>query len=64
MQPALGHEVAVRSRCALPRSYLRIGAWTGDAPARDPDFDTAELFLILPIARVEARYARRCLAAA
>jgi carbamoyl-phosphate synthase large subunit len=41
------------------KAYLRLAAWIGGEPAWDPDFNTADLFVFLPIARVEARYARR-----
>jgi len=38
------------------RAYLRLGAWIGGEPAWGPDFNTVDLFVFLPIARVEARY--------
>jgi putative hemolysin len=44
---------------ALLKGYLRLGAWIGGEPAWDPDFNTADLFVLLPLARLEARYARR-----
>lgn len=43
----------------LLRGYLRSGAWVCGAPAWDPDFHCADLFLMLPMARLEGRYARR-----
>ena len=48
----------------LLKGYLRLGAWIGGEPAWDPDFNTADLFVFLPLAQVEARYARRYLQAA
>jgi putative hemolysin len=42
----------------LLRGYLRAGAWIGGEPAWDPDFNTADFFLFLPLARLSARYAR------
>ncbi len=48
----------------LLKGYLRVGAWIGGEPGWDPDFNTADLFLFMPIARVEARYARHYLRAA
>lgn len=48
----------------LPKGYLRVGAWIGGEPGWDPDFNTADLFLFMPIDRVEARYARHYLKAA
>jgi putative hemolysin len=71
MAPA---EYRVVPRCALPlerltretaaelppliKGYLRLGAWVCGAPAWDPDFNTADLLVLLPLARVSARYAR------
>ncbi len=48
----------------LLEGYLRVGAWIGGEPAWDPEFDTADLFLFMPLVRVEARYARHYLRAA
>lgn len=48
----------------LLRAYLRLGAWVGGAPAWDPDFNTADFFVFLPLARVTHRYARHFLKAA
>jgi putative hemolysin len=43
----------------LLRGYLKSGAWVCGEPAWDPDFHCADLFLLLPLCRLEARYARR-----
>jgi putative hemolysin len=64
-------------RCALPlgeldasvpaaippllRGYLRAGAWICGEPAWDPDFNTADFFVLLPLANVAPRYARHFL---
>jgi putative hemolysin len=48
----------------LLRAYLRVGAWVGGAPAWDPDFNCADFFIPLPLARMSARHARHCLTAA
>ena len=45
----------------LIKAYLRLGAWIGGEPAWDPDFDTADLLVFLPIARAEERHARHFL---
>jgi putative hemolysin len=42
----------------LLRAYLRLGAWIGGEPAHDPAFRTADLFVMLPVARLGARHAR------
>lgn len=70
-------EYQVFPRCALPlaelgdggagepppliRGYLRAGAWVCGEPAWDPDFNTADFFLLLPLANVSPRYARHFL---
>jgi putative hemolysin len=48
----------------LLRAYLRVGAWIASEPAVDARFRTADLFMLLPLERVEARYARHWLKAA
>jgi putative hemolysin len=44
---------------ALIKGYLRLGAWVGGDPAWDPDFNTADLFILMPVARFSTHYARR-----
>ena len=46
---------------ALIKGYLRSGAWICGQPAWDPDFHCADLFMMLPLARMESRYARHYL---
>lgn len=48
----------------LLRGYLRMGAWIGGEPAWDRDFNTADLFLLMPLARLARPYARHYLTAA
>ncbi|MES2074046.1 MAG: GNAT family N-acyltransferase [Pseudomonadota bacterium] len=42
----------------LVKGYLRSGAWICGDPAWDPDFESADLFLMLPLANLDTRYAR------
>lgn len=42
----------------LIKGYLRAGAWVCGEPAWDPDFNTADLPILMPMARVEGRYAK------
>lgn len=42
----------------LVKGYVRVGAWVCGAPAWDPDFNTADLLMLLPLSRMDARYAR------
>ncbi len=46
---------------SLIKGYLHIGAQVCSTPAWDPDFNTADLLMMLPAARIDARYARHFL---
>jgi putative hemolysin len=72
-------EYSVFPRCPLPlhalnqhldapvppllKGYLRLGAYICGEPAWDPEFNTADLFILLPIARLSSRYAKHFLKA-
>lgn len=45
----------------LVKGYLRAGAYVCGEPAWDPDFNTADLFLLLPMSNISKRYARHFL---
>ena len=45
----------------LIKGYLRAGAYVCGEPAWDPDFNTADLFLLLPMDRISKRYAKHFL---
>jgi putative hemolysin len=45
----------------LLKGYLRLGAYVCGDPAYDPDFGTADIVLLLPVARMNPRYVRRLL---
>jgi putative hemolysin len=47
----------------LIKGYLRVGAQVCGAPAWDPDFNTADLLMMLPVARMAPRYPRHLLRA-
>jgi putative hemolysin len=42
----------------LLKGYMRSGAWICGEPAWDPDFESADLFLLMPLANLDGRYAR------
>jgi putative hemolysin len=42
----------------LLKGYLRAGAWICGEPAWDPEFGTVDLPVLLPLGRIERRYAR------
>lgn len=70
-------EWRVTPRCALPldalnqrltvdtppliKGYLRMGAMICGEPAWDPDFNTADFLILLPIHKMNSRYARHFL---
>lgn len=45
----------------LIKGYLRVGAYVCGEPAWDPDFNTADLLMLLPLAQLNPRYARHYL---
>ena len=45
----------------LIKGYLRAGAYVCGEPAWDADFNTADLLLLLPMARISKRYAKHFL---
>jgi putative hemolysin len=71
-------EYRVFPRCGLPmehldrnleaeippliKGYLRVGAQICGEPAWDPDFNTADVFVLISMARMSERYMRRFLA--
>jgi len=61
---SLGDPLGVRpSPPPLLKGYLRLGAWVCGEPAWDPDFDSADFFVLLPIERMVPRYAQHFLGA-
>lgn len=57
-QLVTGHEAEVPP---LLKGYLRAGAWVCGDPAWDPDFNTADLPLLLSMECISPRYARHFL---
>ncbi|NNA96726.1 GNAT family N-acetyltransferase [Pseudomonas gessardii] len=45
----------------LLKGYLRSGAWVCGEPAWDPEFNTADFFMLLPLSKLDSRYARHYL---
>ncbi|MGW0606152.1 GNAT family N-acetyltransferase [Streptomyces sp. NPDC002640] len=46
---------------ALLRGYLRLGAWVCGAPAHDPEFGVADLYVLLRMSDIDQRYLRHFL---
>jgi putative hemolysin len=42
----------------LIKGYLRLGAQIAGEPAWDPDFNCADVFILMPISRMNERYAK------
>jgi putative hemolysin len=47
----------------LLKGYLRLGSWICGEPAYDPDFNTADFFVLLSMDRIDPRYRRHFLGA-
>lgn len=45
----------------LVKGYVRLGAYVCGVPGWDEQFNTADLFMLLPLSRMDARYARHFL---
>jgi putative hemolysin len=45
----------------LIKGYLRLGAWICAEPAWDQSFNTVDLLIVMPAARIDRRYFRRYL---
>ncbi|MFI5739741.1 GNAT family N-acetyltransferase [Streptomyces anulatus] len=61
------HGTEAGSRADLPpllRGYLRLGAQVCGAPAYDPDFNVADLYVLLSLRRTDPRYLRHFLSLA
>lgn len=43
----------------LIKGYVRLGAWVCAEPAWDPSFNTADLLMLLPLARIPQRHLSR-----
>lgn len=53
-----------RDVCGIPpllQTYLRLGAWVCGDPFWDEDFNCMDVFILLPLVRLNTRYARRFL---
>ncbi|HEY9396440.1 MAG TPA: GNAT family N-acyltransferase [Burkholderiales bacterium] len=56
--------LADHGECYVPpliKGYLRLGAYICGEPAWDPDFNTADLLMLLSMARMDSRYGRHYL---
>lgn len=56
---AIDPRAAARALPPLLKGYLRVGAMVGDGAFVDHQFDTTDVFVIMPVDRIKARYAER-----
>lgn len=55
------HLVCQHDACDIPpllKAYLRLGAWVCGEPCWDEDFNVMDVFILLPIERLQWRYER------
>jgi putative hemolysin len=65
-RPWVAPEPQPTGRVEMPpllRGYLRLGSWVCGPPAYDPDFDCADLYVLLSMDRMDPRYRRHFLGA-
>ncbi|MDP4823813.1 MAG: GNAT family N-acetyltransferase [Aestuariivirgaceae bacterium] len=53
---AVSSREALRALPPLLKAYLRIGAWVGPEAVIDADFGTTDVFVTLPVSRIDPRY--------
>jgi putative hemolysin len=59
--PAVGFDprAAARALPPLVKGYLRVGAMVGDGGFLDHQFNTLDVFVVMPVERITSRYASR-----
>jgi L-ornithine Nalpha-acyltransferase len=55
-QPPVDLRALMRVLPTLVKGYFRLGATFSPAPAVDPAFNTTDLFVVMPLCDIEARY--------
>lgn len=56
---AVDGRAASRALPPLVKGYLRVGAMVGDGAYVDPQFNTTDVFVVMPVERITRRYAGR-----
>jgi len=51
--------LAMRKLPPLIKGYLRVGAMVGDGAVIDEPFNTVDVFMVMPVASISARYLGR-----
>ena len=52
----ISRKEAMRALAPLVRGYLRLGCYIGDGAVIDEQFGTTDVFILLPVDRLESRY--------
>lgn len=52
----LDHKLGLRGLPPLIKGYLRLGCFTGNGAVVDPQFNTTDVFILLPVERITKRY--------
>jgi L-ornithine Nalpha-acyltransferase len=55
-QSEINHRRALSALPALIKAYLRLGCYIGDGAVIDYDFNTIDVFIILPVANINPKY--------
>ena len=53
---AINTKAAIAALPPLIKGYLRVGARIGDGCVIDHDFGTTDVFIVMPVAEIGARY--------
>jgi putative hemolysin len=56
---AIDTRAAARALPPLVKGYLRVGAMVGDGGFVDRQFNTVDVFVVMPVDRITSRYAER-----
>jgi len=61
MVPAqqLDRKIAMRALPPLIKGYLRLGCFVGNGAVVDPQFNTTDVFILLPVERITKRYSAK-----
>ena len=64
--PPLAYDQRLTAKALPPlvKGYLRVGAMIGDGAFVDPQFNTVDVFVVMPVERITKRYAGRFAAGA
>ncbi len=56
LESAINKRAALKTLPPLIKAYLRLGAYIGDGAVIDPQFQTTDVLIILPVTNINPRY--------